>query len=386
MKLDWDAVSLTQALIRTEGLSGQETEVAHLVERAMRGLDFRDVQRDDFGSVVGFVGPRDETSAVLFDAHMDTVPVMGRWSVEPFGGAIIDGRIFGRGAADMKGALGAAICGVAEAGRSGSLTRQVAVSASVLEETIEGLALRPILERTRPEQVVICEPSSLTIKHGQRGRIEVLLLATGIPSHAAYPERGKNPLLLAAKALAAIEAMDLPSREGFGRAIMVPTDIISIPHPSVSSIPAAVEIRFDRRTLPGESAEEVLEALRLRLAEIDPRAFAVRVSDGPVTAYTGKVSIAARDLPPWFFDRDLPLVQAAANSVIEAGRPAEFGYYSFCTNGSETAGRRNIPTVGLGPGDEADAHTADESISVAEVRQAAAAYRNLSLKLAGGRP
>ncbi len=384
MNSDWDAVSLTQALIRTEGLSGQEARVADVVESAMRSLGFRDLCRDEFGNVVGFVGPRCDTSAVLFDAHMDTVPVMGRWSVEPFGGAIIGGRIFGRGAADMKGALGAAICGVAEAARGGSLTRQVTVSASVLEETIEGLALRAVLDRTRPENVVICEPSSLTIKHGQRGRIEILVEIGGIPAHAAYPGRGKNPLLLAAKALDMIDAMALPSSPEFGPAIMVPTDVISIPYPSVSSIPPGVAIRYDRRTLPGEITARVLETLRDRLATIDPDAFTLRVSDGPVTAYTGRVFDAARDLAAWLFERSMPLVQAAAASVVSVGRPAEFGCYSFCTNGSESAGRRGIPTVGLGPGDEADAHTADESVLVAEVFQAATAYRNLSLTLAGG--
>ena len=385
MKAEWTPVTLTQALIRTQGLSGQEAGVADLVESAMGDLGFRDVGRDEFGSVVGFVGPAGETTAVLFDAHMDTVPAMGLWSTEPFGGIIVDGRIFGRGAADMKGALGAALCGVADAARSGSLARPVAVSASVLEETIEGLALCPVLDRTRPDHVVICEPSSLTIKHGQRGRLEVLLLVKGVPAHAAYPERGKNPLLLAAAALLAVDTMPLPTRPDFGRAIMVPTDVLSTALAAVSSIPAAVEIRFDRRTLPGETAAGVLSALRDRLAEIDPEAFEVQVSDGPVVAYTGKIAVATRELPPWLIDREAPLVQAAARCVIEAGLPARFGLYSFCTNGSESAGRRNIPTIGLGPGAEADAHTADESVSIEEVQLAAVAYRNLSLTLAGGR-
>ena len=383
---EWDAVSLVQALIRTESLSGQEGAVADLVEDAMRSLGFRDICRDAFGDVVGFVGPRGDTSAVLFDAHMDTVPIMGRWSVEPFGAEIVEGRLFGRGATDMKGALGAALWGVAKSALGGGLKRQVAVSASVLEETIEGLALGAVLDRTRPENVVICEPSSLTIKHGQRGRIEIVVEVGGVPAHAAYPDRGKNPLLLAAKALTSIEAMALPTSVEFGPAIMVPTDIVSIPYPSVSSIPAGVEIRFDRRTLPGETTSDVLASLQLRLAEIDAEAFALRVTDDPVTAYTGKVSRAVRELPAWLFDRSLPLVQAAAQSVIDAGRAAEFGYYSFCTNGSETAGRRKIPTVGFGPGNEADSHTADESISVAEVELASEVYCNLSIALAGTRP
>jgi len=67
----------------------------------------------------------------------------------------------------------------------------------------------------------------------------------------------------------------------------------------------------------------------------------------------------------------------------ESGCEVCYGVYSFCTNGSESAGRRNIPTIGLGPGAEADAHTADESSSIAEIRLAAAAYRGLCVRLAG---
>ena len=177
--------------------------------------------------------------------------------------------------------------------------------------------------------------------------------------------------------------MVLPYSRDFGSAIIVPTDIVSIPYPSVSSIPPAVTMRYDRRTLPGETTQEVLDVLRTRLASIDPEAFRLRVSDGPVTAYTGRISAVERELPAWVFDRSTPLVQAAAASVVNAGREATFGYYAFCTNGSETAGRRNIPTVGLGPGDEADAHTVDESISIEEVLQAAEAYRHLCIALAG---
>src|SRR5512133_2355351 len=110
-------------------MSGEERGVAEIVEHAMQAQGYSEVWRDELGNVVGLVGPRADKTALLFDAHMDVVPPTGNWTVAPFGGEAIDGRIFGRGAADMKGALAAAICGVGEAAASGQLTRPVAVSA-----------------------------------------------------------------------------------------------------------------------------------------------------------------------------------------------------------------------------------------------------------------
>ena len=383
MTVEPHLITLTQDLVRIQGLSGSESRVADRVEAAMRELGYRDVGRDDLGNVVGFVGPKETTTALLFDSHMDVVPVMGAWSRDPFGAEIADGRLYGRGATDMKGPLAASLCGVADAARSGGLLRQVAVSASVLEETIEGLALAAVLDRTQPEAVVICEPSSLAIKHGQRGRIEILVDVFGIPAHAAHPEQGRNPILLAAAALPAIDAMLLPSDPQLGRAIIVPTDITTNPYPSISSIPPELTIRFDRRTVVGETREASLGALRRCLAAIDPDAFRVRISDSPVSTYTGQVLKGERFLAPWLVERTSPLMRALADSLGECGCPVRYGVYAFCTNGSESAGRRGIPTVGLGPGAEADAHTIDESISIAELECARRIYRSLTLRIAG---
>jgi putative selenium metabolism hydrolase len=378
-----DVVELTRALVGIGARSGEEGPVAVLVEQAMSDLGYHNITRDRLGNVVGFVGPEGAPTSLLFDGHMDVVAVTGEWTAEPFAGVIRDGRLYGRGATDMKGPLAAALCGVAEAAATGRLTRAVAVSASVLEETIEGGALGEVLDVTKPEMVVICEPSSLSVKTGQRGRIEIMIEVRGISAHAAHPERGKNAVTLAAEAIRAIESMRLPRDAVLGQAIMVPTDIISVPYPLISALPERVMIRFDRRTVAGETRESVLAALQARLAEIDLDAFGVRISADPVSTYTGESVVWERFLAAWQFSSETPLAQAAAASLAEADVAVRFGSYAFCTNGSESAGQRQIPTIGLGPGAEADAHTADESISLDELHKAVAIYRNLVLRIAG---
>jgi putative selenium metabolism hydrolase len=377
-----DEIELTQKLVQTPGLSGAESDVADIVEDAMNALGFNKVFRDALGNVVGLVGPKAETTALLFDAHMDVVPAAGEWRMDPFGGEIIDGRLYGRGSTDTKAGLAAAICGVAAAAKSGRLNRQVAVSATVVEESLECVALGAVVESLRPEQVVICEPSNLTIKLGQKGRAEILLTVAGIPSHAAFPARGKNPILLAAKGLAALEKIQLPKDPFIGGAILVATDIISDPYPSISLIPPRVTVRFDRRTIPGESEEIILNQILDALKSVDDHAFSVSVTRDTVQAYTGKAIEAPRLFTAWKVERDIPLVKAAQAGVIAAGLEPEFGFWGFCTNGSETAGKRNIPTIGLGPGVEDDAHIADESISVEELRQAKIVYEHLVYNLA----
>lgn len=377
-------VEICRELISVGARSGEEGPVADIVERRMTELGYRDIHRDRFGNVTGRAGPQGRGTALLFDSHMDVVAATGEWSVDPFGGEIRDGRLYGRGATDMKGALAASLCGVAEAAQSGALTREVVVSASVMEETVEGRALSLVLDETTPEMTVICEPSSLQVKTGQRGRVEIIVEATGLPAHAAHPERGRNAIELAGKALAALSKLRLDDDPDLGTMIMVPTDIISDPYPLVSALPASVSIRFDRRIGVVDTKEKVLGEVRQALEGVEPGAFLVYANSDPIRTYTGELLECERFLAAWSDSPQSELAQAAADSLAAADMPVDFGFYAFCTNGSETAGMRRIPTIGLGPGSESDAHIVDESISIAELTKAVEVYRNLTLNIAGG--
>ena len=385
MTAPFDALELTGRLISIPGLSGAEADVADEIEAAMRLAGFRDVSRDRLGSVVGVAGPDGDVPALLFDGHMDVVPAIGAWTVDPFRPVVSGDRLYGRGSTDMKAGLSAAITGVAAAAASGRLLRPVAVSATVLEETVEGVALARVLDRIRPEAVVICEPSDLSVQVGQRGRAELVVTVTGTPAHAAYPERGKNPITLAAVGLAALERLALPADPDLGQAILVATDIISQPWPSVSLIPSGVQIRFDRRTLVGETRGDVLEAVADALASVNAGAFDVAITADPLGAYTGIALDAPRWLPAWRTDPAHWLARGASAAVRQVTGASRFGVYDFCTNGSESAGIRGMPTIGLGPGLAADAHTQDESVSVTQVRQAQKIYEQLAINATGRR-
>lgn len=377
-----DVAALAREMVRIPSLSGQEGDLAALLMCRMSEAGFTSVTMDRNGSVLGLIGPEDADVALLFDGHMDVVPVTGQWRFDPFGGTIHDGRLHGRGSTDMKGGIAAAICGVAAAARERPLRKRIAVSASVLEEVIEGHALASVLGRCDPAAVVICEPSKLQVKTGQKGRLEIRLTFHGKPAHAATPHLGVNPLNTAARALTALEGLQLPTDPVLGAALLVPTDIVSSPYPSISMIPTSATIRFDRRTLDGETRDDVLGQIDACLRAAGLHNFSLSVSDDEVRTFTGESARPTRWLPAWQQPDSAPLVQAAVRAIAQAGRSPQVGSWAFCTNGSESAGRRRIPTIGLGPGCEEDAHTIDESIALEQLEGAREIYCNLVLEMA----
>jgi putative selenium metabolism hydrolase len=375
MQLDRAALEkFTLDLVRTPSPSGREGEVAARVRAEMERLGYA-VEVDSLGNVVGTLeaGPG---SCVLFDAHMDTVGVTdpAAWSADP-AGELRDGRLYGRGSIDMKGPLAALVHGAAAARLSGG---RVVVSASIAEEMIEGFATVAVARRARPDVAVICEPSSQRVVVGQRGRAELVVEVLGRPSHSSRPDLGVNAVEAMADALSAAREIALPSHPALGQAILVPTDVISRPYPALSVLPDRCTATFDRRTLPGEREEDVLEPLRAAVAAaVEPHGATGRVEIGVdrFDSYTGAPVEAPNFAPAWYTGTDAPVARAALDAS-----GAEAGHWLFCTNGSGTAAL-GIPTIGYGPGDETLAHRVDEHIALEELHAGARAYATLAAAL-----
>ena len=252
-------IEFLQSLVSTPSISGDEGAVVELCADAMRELGY-DVEIDEFGNALGVVGegPR----RLLFDGHADTVAANPAWTRDPLDAAVQGGRLHGLGSTDMKGPLVALIHGVADAARNGRLRATVGVSITTLEEVMEGAALAPVLERFRPDAVVIAEPSDAKLALAQKGRAELLIEVKGRAAHAAFPEVGANALVGAAAVILALEERLTPTDAELGDGLLVVTEGASEPLPGISVVPALTRLRMDRRTLPGETATDVLEELR----------------------------------------------------------------------------------------------------------------------------
>ena len=381
-------VAFCQRLIQTPSVTGGEGAVAELVRETMLALGFHRAWIDRSGSVVGEIRGGSPGPSVLFDGHIDTVDVADgpAWTQPPFGGVIKDGRIYGRGASDMKCALAAMIYGLAPlAVRSAGLHGSVFVTGTVCEETFEGQALGRVVEELKPDFVVIGEASALALKRGQRGRAEVEVTVTGKAAHSSNPAVGRNAVYLMMDLVGRMLRAPLPEDPFLGRGLLELTDIISTPYPGASVVPHRCRATFDRRTLPGESEIDVLEPLRRCVhdcQEADPQFEAVvRIAEASQRCYTGDEVAGRRFFPAWVLAEDHPLVAGALAGLRGAGLDPAVTRYDFCTNGSYSAGVAGIPTIGFGPGAEDGAHVVDENIELDQVRRAAAGYQAIAWQL-----
>jgi len=385
-----DCIEFLRDLVRTPSLSGQEERLAQRVEAEMRRVGFSRVQRDRAGNVLGRVG-NPEGKKLLFNAHMDTVGVgnPGSWQRDPFGAEIIDGLLYGRGSSDMKGSLAAMIYGAkllieAQAPLAGELI----VAAVVHEEPCEGSAMRFIIEEDGlwPSFVVLGEPTNLDIALGQRGRVELRVAVEGRACHASAPHLGDNALYAASKVIFGIELLagQLAEDPMLGKGSIAVTGI-SCSAGSRNVVPDGCELIVDRRLTLGETQERALAEIQ-QIIEREGVRGTVRVADYEMTSYTGYVSRGPEFYPPWLMAGDASLVKMTAKAVEKTldARPA-LKVWQFSTDGVYTRGEAGIPTVGFGPGEESQAHTANEHIRTVDVLAAARGYAHIARDLLGGR-
>ena len=373
--MNTELIQETQKLLSFESYPGKEKEVSDYLEELMKRIGFRDVFRDEYGSVFGFIGLKQDKTAILFDSHTDVMPVRGNWIHPPFGGVIDNGKLYGRGSADMKGPLCASLFGAIEAHKNNKLKKQYVVSASVLEEEIEGVALGKIMDRVKPENVVICEPSKLKIKLGHKGRIEYLLHVKGKTFHSAFPNKFDNTINLAAKAILALKEIKFTNSHEMGDGVLTPTGLET--NSSTSMAPSETTIRFDRRTVPGDSEQLTKKEIMDILNNIDSNAFSLTIEERETLTYTGEKILCRKIFKPWVIEKNHKLVNSLTEAVKKNDINLDLGYWGFCTNGVESMGNRKVNTIGFGPGNEELAHTTNEYVKTQELQDACKIYQDL---------
>lgn len=379
-----ELLALVQKLIAIQSFTGQEGDLAHFLAGYLEAQGYDEVQIDEAGNVLAVIHGKHWGPSILFDGHIDTVEVGDEeaWRFPPFAGEVFEGRVYGRGTSDMKGALGAMIYAGNHIDRE-ALHGSIYISATVNEEVAEGATLGPILDRVQPHLVVIGESSGLKLNIGQRGRAEVFLRTFGRRAHSANPAMGVNAVRKMQVALRAVERYRPAEDPLLGRAILEITDILSSPYPGASVVPERCEATFDRRLVGGETPETVVAELTDLLASVVEADFnwevGIRLNDA--ATWTGVAIDAPRFAPAWQFSPDEPWIDTVRAILAAVGQTPQLGTYSFCTNGSESAGARDIPTIGYGPGDETQAHTVDEYIAVDSLVEGSRGYLALMQNL-----
>ncbi len=388
---DAGLVAFATRLATIPSVSGSERDAVEATAAELRRLNFDEVSIDSVGNCVGVIGT-EAGPTVLIDGHIDSIPLHSRssWTMDPFGGAIVGGRLYGLGICDQKASIAAAAYGLAAARSAlGQLSGRVALVASVNEEDVEGAALASVVNTFDPVCAVTSEPTDTRLCIGQRGRAKIVVTVTGRACHAGHARQGIN----AAEALAAIivQVRNLrhPVHQRLGRRDITCIDIKSLPYPSVSTVPEEATARLDCRFLPGETAGALLatiaEAAVQAVADwTEPPSVSVGLARADFVTWTGHQFSQEEFKPAWWTDQTSALAQRAGSALASAGLDPEPTHYAFCTNGSYLSGVAGIPTIGFGVGEERLAHQVDEYVTLDSLRAGARGFAAIASELAWG--
>lgn len=361
-----DPVALTQALVRIDSRNppGNETAIADFLEPLLRDLGL-DVARHGFGEgrfnlVARRAGPG---RPVMFTGHLDTVPLGTlEWRHDPFGGEIVEGRLYGRGACDMKAGVAAMIAAIAD--DASSITLVLTGGEETGSHGAQALAATDLLGEAAC--LIVGEPTANRLLHGHKGALWLRACCAGVTAHGSTPHLGDNALVKAARAVVKLD--DFQFNAAPHPVMGSPTLNIGTMQSgqNINSVPDRAEFTLDIRTIPGLPHQRVREHLEAAAGE--------DVDFEPLV-----------DLPSVWTDPSRPLMAtlAGAHAAVTGNEPGVATANYFTDASVLTPALGDVPTIICGPGDPAMAHKTDEYCEVAAIREAEAIYRAMLAALAG---
>ncbi len=297
------------------------------------------------------------------------VPVdAGQWSHDPFGGELTDGRLYGRGASDMKGGIAAAVHALSVLQRAGVEPSCNLVFHLVADEERGGrLGTRALVERgtVRGDACLVPEPTGMAVCVAERGMLTATVTVHGRSAHGSEPRAGVSAIEEAAKVVLALHGADFgePGHALLGR----PSCNVGVIEGGTghNTVAERCTLVVDRRLLPGTSREAAEAGLRQRIDTIDD----------PDLRYALEPGVYGE---PSELDQAHPFVgqvQAALRATL--GRASPVIGMSFSTDARFVRNQAGIPAVVCGPGGIEQAHTHDEWVAVDRLADAAAVYAHL---------
>lgn len=310
--------------------------------------------------------------SVMLEAHQDTVPVDGM-TVPPFDAEVRNGRLYGRGACDVKGGM-AAILAAMECLAAERPKGAASVIAAFTVDEESGFTGVRRLARELPAGIafaVVAEPTRLEVVVAHKGLVRWRVRTRGRSCHSARPADGVNAVYRMAPVLAALEEYAATLSTGRSHPLLGrPTLSVGVIRggTSVNTVPGSCEIEIDRRLLPGEDPVSAVEHCR--------RFLEARLPGADLEVEPAWISDLALDTPP-----DSEAARMSLEAVRKVRGRSEPVGVPYGTDASKLA-EAGLPSVVLGPGDIAQAHTIDEWIEIAELEHAVEIYVEL-VKLAG---
>jgi putative selenium metabolism hydrolase len=372
-----EIIRFTQELIRCPGCSGDEAAAASAAIQQMKKLGYDQVEVDRWGNVIGTLRGDKPGPTIVFDGHLDVVPILMAelWEHEPYGAEISQGRIWGRGSADMKGGLAASLCAAAFVDRA-DIAGTILVTGTVAEELLIGRGLGKILEERKADAVITCEPTgSQQLAVAGVGRTTVEMTTRGLVAHSSQPHMGDNAIYRAMEAIGRIRKMPHRTNPLFGEDVIELVEIKSRPSPGNGCVPDHCWSLWECRLLPGETKETFLARFRAALEDLVPQTkVALEIGRIAVDCYTGEHLEYEDFLDAWATPPAHPFRKMAEQALIQAGIKADPITFRGCTNANISAGSMGIPSLIYGPGSLALAHKPNEYLAIEELLLCARVY------------
>jgi putative selenium metabolism hydrolase len=362
-------------IIAIRSYTGHELPAVERMLKELKAIGCEETWMDTAGNALGKIGHGKKL--ILYNAHLDTNEVADEkeWPHPPLQPTVENGAMWGLGASDCKGGVAAIVYGAAilkALHLEGDFT--LLVMGATLEEDAEGFALRSLVERdgVHPNVVLLAEATDLSLRRGQRGRCEIQVRTNGKAAHASQPQLGENAILKMLPVMQALDAMNptLPDDPIFGKANQV-ISMIQGPH-TPNSVPSWCELTIDRRMVPGETMDSIMNSIR---AVVEPLGATAKIPNQVVKTHTGKRLDGPSFYPGWLLEEEAPLISTGFETCRALwGKTPELDVWHFSTDGTYSAGVAGIPTLGFGPEEEKYVHAATDQVNLEKLRKAAEFY------------
>jgi len=363
----------TNSVNPTVGRGPGESAVADLIYDRLTSIGGLEVRRQPVGdgrsNVIAILKGSGGGRSLMLNGHMDTVGIDGM-IVEPFKPFIENGRLHGRGACDMKGALTAMAGALKSLVDSGPELRGDLIFTAVVDEEYKSIGTKKLVEEYRADAAIVGEPTEMKTAIAHKGFVWIEVEIKGKAAHGSVPEKGVDAIAHAAKVVSGLERLQkrlatrthplLGSPKVHTSTIQGGTDW--------SIIPERCVLRLERRTLPGEPVSSVMN-------EIDEILQDIKKNNRDLEA-TGR---SPYDMPPLETAPTELIVQLLQQAVAKVvGREMPITGVPYWTDGALLSKLASIPTCLFGPGDIGVAHSADEHVSVKDVLDSTYVYRTIA--------
>lgn len=387
--LDAEILQLLTRLVKARsypGIPQQEKEVVEELDIYLRSHGIESIITevcDGRPNLLASVEGTNPGPHLLLCGHTDTVSPNEKSPVDLFAAVEKQGRLYGRGTADMKGALAAMAGALVHLKTSGTLTCGKVTLAAIIDEETQTLGSEHLVKSGfRADAAIVGEPTNNLIDIGHKGLEWLVVEFEGKAAHGGTPESGINAISAAAHFVQLVEIELIPEFQKRR------DPVLGLPAVNIgtiqggdqpSTVAAHCQIKLDRRWVNKETIEQVFEDLEILLKKIRSarpglKTKVFRVPDSMATMLHGPVTI----------EPEHPVVQAAQKALHKHNLPAEsLGVFPAWTDAALISREAKIPSIIWGPGELNYAHSPEENIRLEDVILAKNLYASAALSFTG---